>query len=98
MNREMYAVKFRFKNDVEWRYSNENVIVTEHETEKYNPEMYLCDTLKEARSVQLLMIQRYTNREDIWDDYQTLAAIKISKMNRYNLRRESEVLEYREWK
>lgn len=93
--KDMYAVKFRHKKSNEWQYANHNIIVPERDIDKFQPEAYLCSTLSEARSIRLLMIDRY---KDNWDEEQQLAQIKISKMNRYNLRMESEVLEYREFK
>lgn len=95
MNRDMYAFMFRYKDDNEWRFSNENIIVSQHEAENHQPEHYLCKTLQEAREVRLIILDRHSSP---WPEDHQLAAVKISRMNGYNLRRELEVLEYREWK
>lgn len=96
MNKDMYAVKYRHKGDAEWRFATESLIISDHEADKYQPEMYLVVSMKVAHKVQMIIIQRYSN--NYYDDHGPIEAIKISKMNRYNLRRESEVLEYREFK
>lgn len=88
---DMYAVKFRFKKDLEWRYATEGIILTEHESLIHIPSTFLLKTMAEARRVKLIILAQY---KDHWDKESQLTEIKISKMNGLNLRREREVLDY----
>ncbi len=90
---DMFAVLFRLKGATEWGYINRSIIMQKNETrlEGLHPENYLCNDMDEAREVWKICVGRYKAN---------LAEIKISRMNRYNLEREIEVMPgwYREFK
>lgn len=85
--RDMYACLMKQIDSNEWKYVSPNIILEESEIDDkgYPPDLYLMDTKLKAQEMMRYVLSRYSGYVE---------AVKVSKMNRYNLRRESEVLEY----
>jgi hypothetical protein len=87
---DKYAVIMLLKGAMEPSYVGEHFIAQKSDLkEKFHIKDFLYNTKKKADKMYFEMIQRY-GKEGL--DY-----IKVSKMNRYNLNAESEVLVYRDF-
>jgi len=85
---DMFAVMYKFKDHIQWTYVNSSIRVNETEIElhDYTPKLYLNSSLKEAKSIYIHVLSLNSKNNN-------LKCIKISKMNKYNLEKEFEVLD-----
>lgn len=90
---DKFAVLIRYKDEFAWRFVTLDMTVSHSEIEEcgLKPENYLFNTFAEAQKTWTHMLVKRKEH---------LAEIKLSKMNRYNLEKESEVIGgfYREFK
>ena len=90
---DMFAVLVRYEDNFSWKFVSLDMTLSLDEIEEMNlePKNFLFSTFAEAQKTWKFMLLK---RQEY------IAEIKLSRMNRYNLKRESEVIGgfYREFK